>query len=254
MPPKKKPKHLRDGDVKQYFREIRKTGNQELREKLIEHHTNLVHFFARRFSTQSEYYEDLCQVATLGLINAVDRFDPDREVEFITFATVTIMGEIKRYFRDKTWALKVPRRIKDLNVVINHTIEKLAKEQDHAPTYEEIANEIGITIEEVLESREAIQSYQPVSLDREIDSGSESSTTLVNMIGSIDRQLELLGDRLSLQTGLKNLKEQERFVIYHRFFTNLSQAQIAKMLDVSQMQVSRLQSQALKKLKRMLDR
>lgn len=241
-------------EISLLFRELKRTGSQETREKLVENHMNLVHFFARRFSTQAEYYDDLCQVATLGLINAIDRFDTERNVEFVTFATVTIMGEIKRYFRDKTWAIKVPRRIKDLNISVNHAIEKLSKELDRAPTYDDVAREVGVSVEEILESREAVQSYQLVSLDREIDSDSDSPTTLMSMIGNVDRQLDMLGDRLSLQAGLKSLKEEERLVIYHRFFSNLAQAQIAKMMGVSQMQVSRIQTQALEKLKRLLSR
>jgi RNA polymerase sigma-B factor len=254
MPTRKKSnQHKNGGEVKQYFYELRKTGNQEIREKLVNRYMSLAHFFARRFSAQPEYQDDLHQVATLGLIHAIDRFDPDRGVEFITFATITVLGEIKRYFRDKTWNLKVPRRIKDLNILINHTIEKLSKEQDHPPTYSEIASAISVSLEQVLETREATQSYHVVSLDKEIESDiSESSTTLMDLIGSVDQQIDILGERLSLQAGLKKLKEQERFVIYHRFFSNLSQAQIAKIMNVSQMQVSRLQTQALKKLKRIM--
>ncbi|MEW5945813.1 MAG: SigB/SigF/SigG family RNA polymerase sigma factor [bacterium] len=255
MSSKKSPVSIRPEELKHYFRELSRTGSQEIREKLVESHLNLVHFFTRRFAVLPEYREDLQQVATLGLINAVDRFDPDRGVEFITFATITIVGEIKRYFRDKTWSLKVPRRIKDLNILINNAIEKLAKEQDHAPTYSEIADEVGISVEDIIESREAIQSYHPVSLDREIDTEvSDASTTLMDMIGNIDKQLDMLSERLSLQSSMKRLPDDERFVIYHRFFTNLSQAQIAKMLNVSQMQVSRLQNQALGKLKRLLSK
>jgi len=236
------------------FKEFSVSRDPALRDRLIDAHMNMPHFFAHRFGGKLDQKDDLLQVATLGLINAVDRYDPERGVEFTTFATVTILGEVKRYFRDKTWSVKVPRRMKDLNVVINQTIEKLSHELDHPPTYEELAKEIGCSVEEILETREAGMSYRVVSLDKEIDGeGSDGTSTLLDMIGSIDRKIDLLSDRLSLQSGLKKLKADEKAVIYYRYFENLSQAQISKILDVSQMQVSRLQTTALSKLKGILD-
>jgi RNA polymerase sigma-B factor len=241
-------------EVSDLFRDFTQSREAALRDKLIEMHMNMPHFFTNRFGRKLEQHEDLLQVATLGLINAVDRFDPERGVEFTTFATVTILGEIKRYFRDKTWSVKVPRRIKDLNIVVNQTIEQLNKELDHSPTYEEVATKIGCSVEDILESREAVMSYHPVSLDKEIESDSgDSSSTLVEMIGGIDRSIDQLSDHLSLQSGLKQLKKEEKFVIYNRYFRNLSQAQISKMMKISQMQVSRIQATALEKLKRILD-
>lgn len=234
------------------FRELRAGGDSSLRDRIIERHINMPKFFANRFG-KHEQQEDLVQVATLGLINAVDRFDPDRGVEFNTFATITILGEIKRYFRDKTWSLKVPRRIKDLNIAINQTIERLSQQLDHQPTYEEVAAEIGCSVEDVIESREAVMSYRMVSLDKEVDGDSgEGGSPLIEMIGGIDKKIDQLSDRLSLQTGLKQLKDDEKFVIFNRYFENLSQAEISKMMNVSQMQVSRLQSAALEKLKKLL--
>jgi len=235
------------------FRELRAGGDSSLRDRIIEQHINMPKFFANRFGKHDQQ-EDLVQVANLGLINAVDRFDPDRGVEFNTFATITILGEIKRYFRDKTWSLKVPRRIKDLNIAINQTIERLSQQLDHQPTYEEVAAEIGCSVEDVIESREAVMSYRMVSLDKEVDGdGGEGGSPLIEMIGGIDKKIDQLSDRLSLQTGLKQLKDDEKFVIFNRYFENLSQAEISKMMNVSQMQVSRLQSAALEKLKKLLD-
>ena len=246
---------LADIDAKELFEEYAETRNEIVREELISRHGNLVSFFVKRFASKSELSDDISQVATLGLINAVDRFDPQKGVEFTTFATVTILGEIKRFFRDKTWHIKVPRRIKDLNIQINRSIEKLTKELDHPPTYKEIAEDTGFSVEEILEALEALQSYHVVSLDKEIDNASgEGSITLNELVGNIDRKIDMLSDRLSLQTGLKQLRDDEKFVIYNRYFKNLAQAQIAKMMDVSQMQVSRLQAQALAKLKRILSK
>jgi len=241
-------------ELRELFESYRDTKDEKMREKIIESHLNVARFFARRFGSRNDQYEDLLQVATLGLINSVDRFDPDHGTEFVTFATATILGEIKRYFRDKTWSVKVPRRIKDLNVQINHTIEKLTKELDHSPTYEDVAEELGCTVEEIIESREAVMSYNVVSLDMEVEGGvGDSSSPLGDMIGNIDRKIDSISDHLSLQSGLKKLKEQEKFVIYNRYFENMSQAQIAKLMGVSQMQVSRIQAAALKKLKQFMN-
>lgn len=246
---------LSKSEVKDLLEEYRRSGNEECREKLIEAHLGMAKFFARRFGSRNDQYEDLIQVGTLGLINAVDRYDDSHGTEFVTFATVTIMGEIKRYFRDKTWSVKVPRRIKDMNVMVNGSIEKLSKELDHQPSYQEVADDIGCSVEEIIESREAVLSYNVVSLDMEVDGGSgESASTLMEMIGNIDRKIDRISDRLSLQSGLKQLKEQERYVIFNRYFQNLTQAQIAKVMDISQMQVSRLQATALEKLKRILSK
>jgi len=240
-------------EVNGLFRDFAESRDPEIRDRLIEMHMNMPHFFANRFGKKVEQHEDLLQVATLGLINAVDRFDPTRGVEFTTFATITILGEVKRYFRDKTWSIKVPRRIKDLNVVVNQTIERLNKELDHPPTYEEVAREIGCSVEDILESREAVMSYRPVSLDKEIEGDAgDSSSSLIDMIGSIDRKIDLLSDHLSLQSGMKQLKKDEKFVIFNRYFRNMSQAEIAKAMKISQMQVSRIQASALNKLKLIL--
>lgn len=242
-------------DVSALFSEFAETRSPELRQRLIESHQHMISFFVKRFGGHSDISEDISQVATLGLINAVDRFDPERHVEFATFATITIMGEIKRFFRDKTWSINVPRRIKDLNIVINKTIERLSSELSHPPTYEEIAKSVGCAVEDIIEAHDALQSYHVVSLDKEINTESgEGSSTLSDMIGSVDRKIDNLSDRLSLQTALKQLKDDEKLVIYNRYFGGLSQAQIASTLGVSQMQVSRLQSTALNKLKSILSR
>lgn len=229
--------------------------DQDIRDRIIESHLSMARFFAKRFGARSEQYEDLLQVATLGLINAVDRYDDKHGAEFATFATVTILGEIKRYFRDKTWSVKVPRRIKDLNVSVNSTIERLTKENDKHPTYDEVAKEIGCTVEDVIESREAVMSYKLVSLDKELDGNvGDHSSSLMDMIGGFDKEIEQISDRLSLQSSLKQLSDDEKYVIYNRYYNNMSQSQIAKLMSVSQMQISRVQATALEKLKRILSK
>ena len=238
--------------VIEMFRELRGGGDPGIRDRIIERHINMPRFFANRFG-KHEQQEDLVQVATLGLINAVDRFDPERGVEFNTFATITILGEIKRYFRDKTWSVKVPRRINDLNIAVNQAIERLSQHLDHQPSYEEVAAEVGCSVEDVIESREAVMSYRLVSLDKEVDGeAGEGGSPLIEMIGGIDRKIDQLSDRLSLQSALKQLKDEEKFVIFNRYFVNMPQAEIARVMNVSQMHVSRLQAAALEKLKRFL--
>ena len=250
-----KKKLLSKDQVSELFIELSESRDPDVRKRLIEAHEHMISFFVNRFASNSDISDDIAQVATVGLINAVDRFDPERNVEFSTFATITIMGEIKRFFRDKTWSIKVPRRIKDLNIMIHRAVERLSVELDRPPTIDEIAKCIGCAPEEIIEANEAVQSYHVVSLDKEIDNeAGDSSTTLSDLIGNIDRKIENLSDRLSLQTGFKQLKEDERIVIYNRYFGNLSQAEVAKMMNVSQMQVSRIQAQALKKLKSILSR
>ncbi len=241
--------------TRELFEEYSATRDEAVREKIIESHMSIARFFAKRFGSKSEQFEDLMQVATLGLINAVDRYDPTVGTEFATFATVTILGEIKRYFRDKTWSVKVPRRIKDLNLAVNQTIEKLTKDNDKPPTYDEIAKHLKCTVEEIIESREAVLSYNVVSLDREVEDENGSGTSsLMEMFGYVDSNMDTISDRVSIQACMKNLKQDEKIVIYNRYYMNLSQAQIAKMLGVSQMQVSRIQSSALEKLRRQLER
>lgn len=242
-------------ELRDLLAEHAETKDQAIRDRIIESHLSMARFFAKRFGARSEQYEDLLQVATLGLINAVDRYDASHGAEFATFATVTILGEIKRYFRDKTWSVKVPRRIKDLNVSVNQAIEKLTKEHDRQPTYEDVAKEIGCTVEEVIESREAVMSYKMVSLDKQLEGDvGDHNSRLMDMIGSIDKKIEQISDRLSLQSSLKQLSDDEKFVLYNRYYKNMSQSQIAKMMDVSQMQISRIQAAALEKLKRIMSK
>ena len=163
---------------------------------LIVAHLNLVRYLAVKFANRGESLDDLIQVGTVGLLKAIDRFDLERGVEFTTYATPTIVGEIKRYFRDKGWAVKVPRRLQELNLAVNRAIEKLTVKLGHSPTVAELAAHLGATEEEILEAQELGQAYNLLSLDTELGGeGDKKSQTLADYVGQNDAGLELLEDR-----------------------------------------------------------
>jgi len=226
---------------------------EQLRSDLIVGHLNLVRYLAVKFANRGESLDDLIQVGTVGLLKAIDRFDLERGVEFTTYATPTIVGEIKRYFRDKGWAVKVPRRLQELNLAVNRAIEKLTVKLGHSPTVAELAANLGATAEEVLEAQELGAAYNLLSLDTELGGENDKkSQTLADYIGQTDAGLELLEDKANLERAFDVLTGRERIILYLRFYENVSQTEIAKRLSVSQMHVSRLQQRALEKLKQVL--
>jgi len=237
-------------ELERLFRDFKRTSDPRLRERLIKMHLNLVRFLARKFANRGEPVDDLIQVGNIGLINAVDRFDPERGIRFATYATPTIVGEIKRYFRDRGWAIKVPRRLQEVNLAANKAVDQLVQRFDRSPTVAEIAQEIGSTEEETLEAIELGQMYELISLDS--DAGQpedESHTVLADYIGEDDVILDEIGTRSSLVDGLKRLPERERKILELRFFRNMSQTDVARTLSISQMHVSRLQQKALSRLR-----
>ena len=224
-----------------------------LRNDLVVAHLNLVRFLALKFANRGEPLDDLVQVGTVGLLKAIDRFELDRGVEFTTYATPTIVGEIKRYFRDKGWAVKVPRRLQELNLSVNRASEKLAVELGRSPTVAELAHRLDATEEEILEAQELGQAYNLLSLDSEVSGeGEKKSQTLADTVGTTDSGLEMLEDRANLERAFHVLTGRERVIIYLRFYESVSQTEIAKRLNVSQMHVSRLQAKALEKLRAVL--
>ena len=224
-----------------------------LRNELVVAHLNLVRYLAVKFANRGEALDDLIQVGTVGLLKAIDRFDLERGVEFTTYATPTIVGEIKRYFRDKGWAVKVPRRLQELNLSVNRAIEKLTVKLGHSPTVAELASHLGATEEDILEAQELGQAYNLLSLDTELNGeGDKKSQTLADYVGQNDAGLELLEDRANLERAFQVLTGRERVILYLRFYESVSQTEIAKRLNVSQMHVSRLQQKALEKLKNFL--
>ena len=236
--------------VKELFLRFRQDPVPEVRQELIELHLGLVEYLARRFAGRGEPLEDLVQVATIGLIKAVDRFDPDRAVEFSTYATPTIVGELKRHFRDKGWAVRVPRRLQELNLQLGEITSKLSQELGRAPTVAEMAQAADTTEDEVLEGLESSHAYTLTSLDA--PSGDEE-LTLRDQIGSEDEGLELLEYRTSLAPLLDQLPPRERSMLYLRFFKGMTQSEIAERLGISQMHVSRLLAKTLASLREGLE-
>jgi RNA polymerase sigma-B factor len=232
--------------VRALFREYQKSHSQQLREELIEAHLGLVEYLSRRFAGRGEPLEDLIQVATIGLIKAVDRFDPEREVEFSTYATPTIVGELKRHFRDKGWAVRVPRRLQELNLQLGEIMGQLAQKLGRSPTVAEMAQAAGTTEEEVLEGLDSAHAYTLTSLDAP---AGDEDLALREQIGTEDEALELLEYRTSLMPLLEELPPRERTMLYLRFFRGMTQSEIAERLGISQMHVSRLLAKTLATLR-----
>jgi RNA polymerase sigma-B factor len=189
-------------------------------------------------------------VATIGLVKAVDRFDPDREVEFSTYATPTIVGELKRHFRDKGWAVRVPRRLQELNLRLGTVIAQLSQDLQRSPTVGEIAEAAEATQDEVLEALDSAHAYSLISLDA---ASGEEGLSYHEQIGTEDEALEALEDRVSVGPLLKRLAPRERHMLYLRFFKGLTQSEIARELGISQMHVSRLLAKTLSSLRTGLD-
>lgn len=224
-----------------------------LREQLILMYRNLVVSLARRFLDRGEMFEDIVQQGMIGLIYALDHFDAGRGVRFTTFATPSILGEIRRYFRDKSWGIRVPRRMQELHQVLNRRVEQLTQQYDRAPTYAEIASALSVPIEDVIEVLEMIQTVEPVSLDEQ--GASEDGgilTSLADSIGAFDPNLQRWHDYAPLQAALESLPARQRLVLQAVYFQGRSQAEIARELNVSQMYVSRAQRRALARLKEIL--
>jgi RNA polymerase sigma-B factor len=236
--------------VKELFRLLREADDPEVRQELIEAHLGLVEYLARRFAGRGEPLEDLIQVATIGLIKAVDRFDPDRAVEFSTYATPTIVGELKRHFRDKGWAVRVPRRLQELNLQLGEITAQLSQQLGRAPTVAEMAQAAGTTEEEVLEGLDSAHAYTLTSLDAP---AGDEELALREQIGSEDETIELLEYRTSLAPLLDELPPRERIMLYLRFFKGMTQSEIAERLGISQMHVSRLLAKTLAQLREGLE-
>ncbi|HVF53436.1 MAG TPA: RNA polymerase sigma factor SigF [Actinomycetota bacterium] len=244
-------------EVRELFREYRAAEDPEAQAKfrgqLVNQHIGLVEFLARRFRNRGELLEDLIQVGTIGLLKAIERFDLDREVEFSTYATPTIVGELKRHFRDKGWAVRVPRRLQELHLKLTNVVGHLGQELGRSPTIAEIAQATGETEEAVLEGLEIAQAYNFTSIDAPIDGDSGGTTTFADQLGADDEHLENLEYRASLAPEMAKLPERERRILYLRFFKGLTQSEIADKLGISQMHVSRLLNRTLVQLRRALE-
>ena len=215
------------------------------REELVERFLPLARKLALRYTYKDEPFDDLLQVASLSLVKAIDRFDPDRGVRFTTYATPTIMGELKRHFRDKGWALHVPRALQARTLAVSGETEALSKRLGRSPKPREIAKALGCSVEQVLEALEAAAGYEAASLDALTMHDDYEATSLVELLGGEDSAYALVEDRDTIASMWKGLPEVERKVIELRFMSDLTQREIGKRLGYSQMHVSRLLRRAL---------
>jgi RNA polymerase sigma-B factor len=222
------------------------------RARAIEAWLPLARHLARRYHNHGEPGDDLVQVAAVGLIKAIDRFEPERGVDFAGYAIPTIVGEVKRHFRDRTWAVRVPRRLQELRLAISNANSTLTHTLGRSPTVADVALHLGVSEDEVLEGLEGALAYQTTSLSTPI--GSEGAGgELGDMLGADDHEYELAEIRVALGPALARLDERARKILTLRFYGNLTQAQIAEQVGISQMHVSRLITKALAQLRRELD-
>jgi RNA polymerase sigma-B factor len=235
-------------EVREKFVELHATGDRRLRDELVEAHIGLAEYLARRFANRGEPLDDLVQVALIGLVKAVNRFDPNRGVEFSTYATHTIAGELKRHFRDKGWAVRAPRRMQELYLRLTNAVSSLGQQLGRSPTIAELASETQVSEEEVLEALEAGQAYRFASLDVP-KGGSEDGDTLGEGLGEDDPDLANAESRVVLSPLMAKLPPRQRQIIRLRFFECLTQSEIANRLGISQMHVSRLLARSVAELR-----
>ena len=220
---------------------------EELRAHLVVSYLPVARNIARRFARRGEPTEDLEQVATVGLMHAVDRFDPGRESDFMSYAVPTIMGEVRRYFRDSAWSVRTPRSIKDRYLAVGAATSALSQRLGRAPTVPEIAEHLGLGREEVAEAVAAHGSYHPASLDETLGEGDDSS--LANILGTVDPEFDRVEVRELVRSLVASLPPRERTMLALRFVKEQTQAEIAAVLCISQMHVSRLLARTLAQLR-----
>jgi RNA polymerase sigma-B factor len=236
-----------DLERKRLLHAYKAEGDSAARDQLVADLMPLVRSLALRYAGRGEMLEDLIQVGSIGLINAIDRFDPERGFELTTYAVPTILGEIQRHFRDKAWAVHVPRSVKELNVRLARILGSLTAELGRSPTIEELAKAADAEEEQVLEALESANAYSVRSLSAPPDDDSQS--VLSEQIGAEERGYEDIEDSALVDTGLDGLDERERRIVELRFFEGLTQSQIAAEIGVSQMHVSRLLRRALQTMR-----
>lgn len=250
MPGRPHPTRLDEDQIIELVDRYRREGDREAQEQLVTQFRDLVESVAYKFSRGQELYEDLVQVAMIGLLAAIKRYDPEVGRSFESFAVPTIVGEVKRHIRDKTWSVHVPRRIKELGPRIKKAVEQLTINLQRSPLVTEIAEYLEVTPEEILETMEMGRSYQAVSMDSPIESSTEGNPlTLFDLVGAEDESFEKIDKKLLLEKIFQVLSSREKEILELIFFENLSQKQVGDRLGISQMHVSRLQRRALKKLR-----
>ena len=231
------------------------TEHRRLRKRIVEECLPIADRIARRYDRRGETHDDLVQVARVGLMNAVNRFDPDTGAEFLSFAIPTMLGEVKRYFRDCSWSLNVPRRLKDLYPALGPLTAELTQRLRRSPTPGELAEALGVDREDVVETLTAAAGFKTRSLDYGAPRDDGGRPALVDRLGQPDPGIGFVEDRDALRAQLENLPERENRIVIMRFFESLTQSEIADRMGISQMHVSRLLAQSLRRLRDgMLDR
>ena len=241
-------------DVPEMFRELASVADdsmefQRQRDKIVERCLPLADHIARRFEGRGEPRDDLVQVARVGLVNAVIRFDVNAGSDFVSFAVPTIMGEVRRHFRDNSWSVKVPRRLKELHLRLGAATADLSQRLGRAPTATELAAELGMERDEVVEGLVAGSSYNTLSIDTGGGSDDDDARAIADTLGDVDAGLDRIEDREALRPLLEALPERERMVLVLRFFESMTQTQIAERVGISQMHVSRLLAKSLTRLR-----
>lgn len=239
--------------TRELFRRYKEEGDEEAREQLIVSHVNLVRYIAAKFKNRGEPLDDLIQVGTIGLIKAIDRFDPSRGLEFTTYATPTIMGEIKRHFRDKGWTIRVPRRLQELSAKVNTVTDELTVELQRSPSIDEIAARLGTTPDEVLEAMESSSAYSSVPLEGQGGTEEDDAPAVIDRYASVDNDLEASDDRMILEDVISEFPEADQQAIRMRYLDGMTQVEIAKKLGISQVQVSRMLRRALRRIQEKID-
>ncbi len=241
---------MRKAYIEKLFKEYRITKDISLRNKIFGEFMYIAEILSKKYVNKGVDFEDIYQVASLGLIYAVERFDPSKGYEFSSFATPTILGEIKKYFRDKEWIIKVPRRIQDSYRKINQAKELLQQSLMRVPTVQDIAEHLALTHEEVIEAMEGSYAYAPASLDVKItNSNDESDISLFEILGIEDNKILEIEDKDLLRNVFTNMNEYDKKIIVDRFYKNKSQNEIARDLGVSQMTISRLEKKIIRRLR-----
>nr|WP_084510053.1 SigB/SigF/SigG family RNA polymerase sigma factor [Helcococcus sueciensis] len=247
---------LEKDDSPESKKELQKIKREikQVRDYLIEENLYIAEIFAKKYSNRGIEYDDLYQIASLGLILAIDRFNTDRGFEFSSYATPTITGEIKRYFRDKGWVIRVPRRIQEISKRINIAKNTLTQRLQRNPSIDEIAQYLEVSSEEVIEVMDAAQVYSPQSIDKNLDNSSEDREfSFSDILGEEDKNYTHIENMDFIKEAMKDFTEIERQIVVYRYFDRITQVAIAEKLGISQMTVSRIEKKVLKKFRKAMD-
>ncbi|MDA7026561.1 RNA polymerase sigma factor SigB [Bacillus sp. CLL-7-23] len=244
---------LTKDDIARLIKEYQNHQDENAQLTLVQYYTNLVEKLANKYSRGKNFHEDLQQVGMLGLLGALKRYDPEMGKSFEAFAIPTIIGEIKRFLRDKTWSVHVPRRIKELGPKIKSAVDQLTTKTQRSPRVDEIAEFLNVTEEDVLETMEMVKSYHALSVDHSIEADTDGSTvTILDMVGTQEEGYEKVNQKLMLDSVLDVLSDREKQILDLTYIQNKSQKEAGQLLGISQMHVSRLQRKAVKRLREAL--